>query len=134
MIIMLIILFFLNTSPVHADMTTILGPVYISKDHHSTYVKRSVLSFTAPVPGTGVIVVKNGGDSGKNHRVGSARIILNGEEVSGPEDFNKNVEELRYDITLKADNALGVEVRSCRDCEIAISVLGPGTFPERPAI
>src|SRR5574337_2033707 len=84
-------------SAVEAEMVTIYGPVYITKGEH--HHKETKLNFTAPTPGAGVIVVKNGGDSGKESRVSSAEIELNGQKVAKEKDFNKNAEVLEYNVT-----------------------------------
>ena len=133
MLILLILFFFMNINNAEADMITLLGPVYVSKNHQLPAQKKSVFNFSASNPGEGVIIVRNGGDSGKDHRVGSASIILNGLEVAGPMDFNKNVDVLQYNVTFEPENEMDVVVRSCRDCEIEISVLAENSAPERPA-
>jgi len=133
MLILLILFFFMNINNAEADMITLLGPVYVSKNHQLPAEKKSVFNFSASNPGEGVIIVRNGGDSGKDHRVGSASIILNGLEVAGPMDFNKNVDVLQYNVTFEPENEMDVVVRSCRDCEIEISVLAENSAPERPA-
>lgn len=113
-----------------AELIPIYGPVYISKtkengEHHS---KETKLSFTAPVQGKGVLVVKNGGDSGKRARVSSAEIELNGKDIAEKRDFKKNVTVLNFDVDLLATNEMEVEVKSCRECELEITVMG-----EKPA-
>ncbi|MBI5492589.1 MAG: hypothetical protein HY893_06635 [Deltaproteobacteria bacterium] len=118
-------------SVAEAEMVTIYGPVYITKGEHHN--KETKLNFTAPMPGAGVIVVKNGGDSGKESRVSSAEIELNGQDVAKEKDFNKNAEVLEYNVTLQAENELEVKVESCKKCEIEISVKGePAPPPIRP--
>lgn len=114
-----------------AEMTTIYGPVYITKakKDDSRHKDKTVLTFTAPVPGSGQIVIKNGGDGGKKSRAASAEVELNGEEVADEDDFNKNVTELTYDVTLLADNEMKVEVQSCKECEIQITVMGEKAAP-----
>lgn len=123
-------------SAAEAEMVTIYGPVYITKAEHRNHEhhnKETKLNFTAPMPGAGVIVVKNGGDSGKESRVSKAEIELNGQKVAKEKDFNKNAEVLEYNVTLQAENELDVEVESCKTCEIEISVKGePAPPPIRP--
>lgn len=119
-----------------AEMTKIYGPVYVTKsthEHHEKNERESKLKFTAPVPGNGVIVVKNGGDAGKRSRVSSARIELNGVEVAKERDFSKKAETLQFNVALQAENDLEVEVESCKTCELEITVLGeqPVALPTR---
>lgn len=113
-----------------AELIPIYGPVYIAKtkekgEHHH---KESKLSFTAPVQGKGVLVVKNGGDSGKRARVSSAEIELNGNEIAEKRDFNKKVTVLNFDVDLLSTNEMEVDIKSCRECELEITVMG-----EKPA-
>lgn len=114
----------------HAELTTIFGPVYVSKtkgDHE----KEAKLKFTAPVPGNGVLVIKNGGDSGEGARVSSAEVELNGKDIAKKRDFNKNVDLLKFDVQLLAENELEVEVKSCKECELEISIMGEAALPPR---
>ena len=118
----------------NAEMTTIYGPVYVTKskhEHHEKQESDSKLKFTAPVPGNGVIVVKNGGDTGKRSRVSSAKIELNGVEVAKERDFKKTAETLEYNVVLQAENEMEVEVESCKTCEIEVTVLGEQALPTR---
>ncbi len=125
------ILFLAAAGAAEAEMTTIYGPVYVTKakKEHGHHEDKTKLTFTAPVPGAGKIVIKNGGDGGKKSRVASAEVELNGVEVADEHDFNKNVTELTYDVTLLADNEMEVEVKSCKECELQITVMGEKAAP-----
>lgn len=133
-----------------AELQTIYGPIYVTKakaegkykeDGAETTATAAVKAeketrfpFIAPVPGAGIIVIKNGGDSGKKHRVSSAEVKLNGVEIAHESDFNKNVETLQYDVQLlQGMNELEVELKSCKECEIEITVLGEKLPPRLPA-
>lgn len=129
--------FFLVGAPVaYAGLTTIYGPVYVAKtkekgEHHR---KETKLSFSAPVPGKGVIVVKNGGDSGKKARVASAEIELNGQEIADRSDFNKTEEVFEFEVDLLAQNDMEVEVKSCKECELEIVVMGEEVIAPPPRV
>ncbi len=125
------LLFFTAAGVAQAEMTTIYGPVYFSKANKKEHGhdKDFKVTFTAPVPGSGVIVVKNGGESGKKYRVSKAEIELNGQEVARPRDFNKNSDVINYSVELLADNEMKIEVESCKACKIEVSVLG-----EKPVV
>lgn len=112
-----------------AEMSAIYGPVYITKGHG----KDVRLSFSAPVPGNGVIIIKNGVDSGKKYRVSKAEIELNGRQIARPNDFNKNLDVLQYDVSLLANNEMEVDVESCKECKIEITVLGEKPVVRLPA-
>lgn len=124
------LLFFAAAGVAQAEMTTIYGPVYFSKankekhNHGNGHDKDFKVTFQAPLPGKGIIIVKNGAESGKKYRVGKAEIELNGQEIARPKDFNKNAEVIEYSVDLLADNEMKVEVESCKACKIEVSVLG----------
>lgn len=130
------ILFLAAAGAAEAEMTTIYGPVYVTKakKEHGHHEDKTKLTFTAPVPGSGKIVIKNGGDGGKKSRAASAEVELNGVEVADESDFNKNVTELTYDVTLLADNEMEVEVKSCKECEIQITVMGEKAAEPAPVV
>lgn len=141
----------LGTGVAEAELETIYGPVYVTKakveehhrhdaeegkkhEGHDGKVERdSGFTFRAPVPGAGIIIVKNGGTFGHRGRVASAEIELNDQKVAGHKDFNKHVEILRFNVDLRTENELEVEVKSCRNCELEITVLGekPVELPPR---
>lgn len=125
------LLFFTAAGVAQAEMATIYGPVYFSKANKKEHGhdKDFKVTFTAPVPGSGVIVVRNGADAGKKYRISKVEIELNGQEVARPRDFNKNADVVNYNIELLADNEMKIEVESCKDCKIEVSVLG-----EKPVV
>lgn len=129
------LLVFAAVGAAEAEMATIYGPVYVTKSHenHGKKEHESKLKFTAPVPGNGVIMVKNGGDTGKKSRVSHAKIKLNGVKIAKEKDFSKKAESLQYDVVLLPENEMEVEVESCRRCELEVTVLGeqPVVLPTR---
>ncbi|HEY4707374.1 MAG TPA: hypothetical protein VII64_07935 [Thermodesulfobacteriota bacterium] len=118
-----------------AELVPIYGPVYVAKTKKdNTGDKEAKFLFTAPVPGSGKIVVKNGGDSGKKSRAASAEIDLNGNEIAKRKDFNKNISLIEYEVNLLSENKMEVEVKSCKGCEIEITVLGEKPAPAPPPL
>lgn len=111
-----------------AEMGAIYGPVYIVKNNHNGHEHDTKLKFQAPVAGDGIIVVKNGGDSGRKYRVSSATVELNEHTVVRHRDLNHEVDVIRRNVTLKGENELEVRVESCKECELEITVMG-----EKPA-
>jgi hypothetical protein len=121
-------------SPVAAETTNIFGPM--------TYTREAgpPQTFTAMFDRCGTaaceLIVTNGADDRKS-RVSSASILLNGEEVVGPRDFNKQVgeivrpvgpddhNELRIRISSKPGSFLTVEVR-CAASPVELFVKGNG--------
>ena len=118
-----------------AEMGTIYGPVYIVKNNHNGHEHDTKLKFQAPVPGDGVIVVKNGGDSGRKYRVSSATVELNEKTIVRHRDLNHEVDVIQRKVTLKDVNELEVRVESCKECELEITVMGekPAPAPPPPA-
>ncbi len=136
-VILLSLMFVLGVmKAAQADMTAIYGPVYITKatsegGKDKDKKKETKLTFTASVPGEGILIIKNGGDAGKKHRVSSAEIKLNGKEIVDEKDFNKNVDTLQYNVQLLSTNELEVEVKSCKECELELTVMGEQALPPR---
>lgn len=122
------------TETSQAEMSSIFGPVYVAK-HATNQDGPRVATFTyaSPFLTNGVLVVRNGGDTGYPHRVSSITLKHNGMKIGSEKDFNKNVEEMRYDLDILGDNVLEVEVRSCNTCEVEVTVLAdrpcPPTLP-----
>ncbi|MEK7679620.1 MAG: hypothetical protein AAB356_05450 [Deltaproteobacteria bacterium] len=122
----LLVIFFAFYSASYAEIGPIFGPVHIekTKKDKEDHGKEAKFTFTAPVPGNGVIVIKNGGDKGRHYRATSAKIELNDEKVASSRDFKKGNAVMSYDVLLLADNELEVKVKSCEECFIEVTVLG----------
>ena len=107
-----------------AAVGTIYGPVYLSRGDKSSHLDDTVLTFSAPVPGTGVVFIINGGDSGKKSRVSSAKVEFNSNMIAGAKDFSKKVGTISIGVDLLADNEMKVNIKSCKGCELEIYVTG----------
>jgi hypothetical protein len=70
----------------------------------------------------GTILVENGDGDG-DHRVRSAVISLNGQQVFGPSDFNPHVGHLEATVDLLETNTLEVEVRSKPGSYLTITII-----------
>ena len=62
------------------------------------------------LPGQGTLVIKNGGGDEK-HRLSSALILVNGEQILGPSDFNQQIHGKASSIRLAGNNSIIVETR-----------------------
>src|SRR5438105_1723139 len=62
-----------------------------------------------------------------NAGIASAIITLNGEEIFGPSDFNRNVTRLTKAVSLAASNVLSVELRSAPGSTLTIRIVGQDT-------
>lgn len=71
--------------------------------------------------GTFTLVVQNGQNGAG--RASSAVILLDGQLVLGPADFNPQVEVLRKAVVLRAQNTLSVEVRGQPGASLTVSVV-----------
>lgn len=125
-------MFIVSATVAEAAVGVIYGPVYISKTKKHDGDKKSKFVFTAPVAGAGVVVVRNGGDSGKKARVSSAKIELNDQDILSEQDLNKTISEVKVDVQLKDSNEMEVKVKSCNECEIAVTVYGELAAPPAP--
>ncbi|MDO9287727.1 MAG: hypothetical protein Q7T83_02925 [Thermodesulfovibrionales bacterium] len=74
--------------------------------------------------------VQNG--EGKRGRVSSAVIEINGIQVVGPNEFNKQVDLITKPVILKQQNEISIEVRSEPGTWIIVTVLGAGAPPPSP--
>lgn len=79
-------------------------------------------NFTASNISSSFTLIVQNGDSGEN-RSNSARIILNGVEVVGPDDLNPPMDSIRKSVTLVENNTITVELRSRAGSFITISIV-----------
>jgi len=78
-------------------------------------------NFTASNISSSFTLIVQNGDGGEN-RTNGGRIILNGVEVVGPNDFNQ-LDSIRKSVTLLASNTITVELRSQPGSFITISIV-----------
>jgi len=79
-------------------------------------------NFTASNISSSFTLIVQNGDGGENRSSG-ARIILNGVEVVGPNDFNHPMDSIRKSVTLLENNTMTVELRSAPGSFITISIV-----------
>jgi RHS repeat-associated protein len=70
----------------------------------------------------GKIVIKNGEDDGK-HRVTSALVHLNGEQVLGPNDFKQHIYFLEIPVSVQEDNSIRLELKSKPGAYLTFEIL-----------
>ena len=73
------------------------------------------------IPGEGRLIIKNGDEDGE-HRISSAVVLINGEKLFGPNDFNQQVYHLEVPVNLTEDNTLSVELKSIPESYLNIEV------------
>lgn len=128
----------------HAAMAPVFGPVYVEGSNCRHEGKKTGdYTFTAPVPGKGILVVKtwkspdtrdNRRKSNHDARIEGAKIELNDQRIVRSKDFKKDVQVLNLDIDLLASNELEVKFETCKKCEIEISVLGEAAPAPTPPV
>jgi RHS repeat-associated protein len=110
------------TSSLSATEVTVFGP----KQYMRTSAARDLFSDTfAAEPGQGKLIVRNGSSGGGQRvdcSVSSAQVILNGEEIFGPSDFNQQVYYLEAAVNLAASNSMSIKLGSSPDSYLTIEV------------
>jgi hypothetical protein len=104
----------------------LFGPAKFTRLSSGPTTQTASISVAADVHGPFHITVQNG-STGNSGRVSSARIALNGVQLFGPADFNKNATLLGRDVTLNPSNTLTVELASAPGTFLTISVTGKRT-------
>ena len=113
----LIFVAFVNSSP--AIEVPLLGPVqYIRSAGKPDVYTGTFYGLT----GEAKVIVHNGDENG-NHRVSSALVFLNGQQVFGPHDFNQQVSILEATVNLDSKNMISVELRSKPESLLTIHVV-----------
>ena len=82
-------------------------------------------SFSARA-GTGRLIILNGSQSGNkkiDYAVSSAHVYLNGEEIFGPQNFNKNTYYLEASVNLFTENTLSIKLASKPGSYITLQVI-----------
>ncbi len=74
-------------------------------------------------PGEGRLIVKNGDENGK-HSVSSALVLVNGQQVFGPNDFNQQIDILETPVNLAGDNSISIDLGGKPGSYLTIQVTG----------
>ncbi len=77
------------------------------------------------VAGEGSLIIHNGDENGEN-RVSSARIILNGSQIAGPNDFGHQVGLIEKPVVLNLNNTLEVRLMSAPGSFINVQIVLQG--------
>jgi hypothetical protein len=72
--------------------------------------------------GEAILMITNGTADGHN-RVSSAKIILNGVEIFGPNKFNQQVYQIEAPVNLEENNWISVELRSTPESFLTVKVV-----------
>lgn len=101
--------------------TTVFGPEFYSREKGKPQkiVKRFFVQY---MDQEFTLNVQNG--EGKWGRVSSAVIELNGVQVIGPNEFNKQVAMITKPVKLKQQNEITIELRSEPGTSIVVTILG----------
>ncbi|SDU66649.1 hypothetical protein [Desulfobacula phenolica] len=115
-----------------AEEVTIWGPNKYLRTAGSPNNYTSVFSTT---PGQGKLVVKNGtmvGSKRVRDSLSSATISVNGEQIFGPSDFNKQVYLLEALLNLAENNEFSIELASSPDSYLTIEIVKDIDLPADP--
>ncbi|MBW2604834.1 MAG: hypothetical protein JRE28_11050 [Deltaproteobacteria bacterium] len=105
-----------------ATQVTVFGPNQYVRTTGSPNVFTD--TFTA-ISGEGMLIVKNGaidGDSRITDAISSASVYINGEQIFGPSDFNKNAYLLQAPVNLTENNSITVELASSPGSYLTIEI------------
>lgn len=119
---LLLFLWFFSNG-VYANEVTMFGPERYIRTSGQLNVYAD--SFSARV-GTGRLILLNGNQSGDkriDYAISSAHVYLNGNEIFGPQDFNKNAYYLEASVNLFAENAISLELASSPDSYVTLQVI-----------
>ena len=72
--------------------------------------------------GEGTLIITNGDEDGK-HRISSAVIIVNGEQVVGSNQFNQKINDIEVPIDVIEDNTISIELRSKPGSYLSVQVV-----------
>ncbi len=87
-------------------------------------------TFTVTNPGLPYILrLYNGGQQGQYCPVSSALVIVNGQAIFTPNNFNPHVTLLEAPVVLSASNTVIVELRGKPGCGITLNINGDNTAP-----
>jgi len=67
------------------------------------------------------LVITNG-DAAGNRRASSARVVLNGSEIAGPNDFSQQAGSIERTVVPAASNTLDVTINGPKDATLSISL------------
>ncbi len=119
-VLILVLVLFGTTSSTSAGTFVVFGQDYKKT---KTGPMTSTERFTVNKPGAGYTLrVFNGGAHGLSTHVSSAVVSLNGRQILGPSDFNRNVRYLERAVRLEARNTIVVELRGSIASFLAIVI------------
>jgi len=115
------------TVPVWGQGDAVFGPRHYIRETGKPVVHQD--NFPS-APGEDLLLrVRNGGAIDKATQVSSATILLNGVQVVGPEDFNKEVEWIEKPVNLQSTNTIAVTLDSKPGSYITITIIGGTAGP-----
>lgn len=116
----------------YGEETVIFGPQQFTRGSGKPVME--TVKFSSSYTGSGFILrIQNGDDQG-NNRVSSADVLLNGQTVAKPSDFNQQVEKIERAVSLNGNNELAVELNSQPGSFITVTIYKPGGSGEEPVV
>jgi hypothetical protein len=104
----------------YSEETVIFGPQQFTRGKGNPVIETK--TFSSSFTGSGFLVkIHNGDDQGSN-RISSADVILNGNSVAKPSDFNQQVEWIERQVSLESNNELSVKLEGKPGSFITITI------------
>ncbi len=101
-----------------ADTMGVFGP---NQYERTTGSPDAFMESFIATPGSGILVIQNGEENGAG-RISSAVILVNGEQVLGPNDFNQQVFQMEVPLVLTGDNVISIELKGKSGSYLTIRV------------
>ena len=108
--------------PQYGEEVAVFGPVQYVRGSGKPVV--DTRTFSSPITGSDLTLRLINGDGDMKHRVGSGRVVLNGEEIVWPADFNKTVETIEKGVTIQETNEISVTLNGKPGSFITLTVYG----------
>ncbi len=112
---------------------TVFGPKRYTRTSGAPNVFTDTVAVQAWVVSPYLLKVENGAPDG-SHRVSSATLWVNGQEVAGPDDFSQHVSGFSRGVSLTPQTTLKVKLASAPGSYLTISLCGQGGDATSPRL
>jgi RHS repeat-associated protein len=110
-----------------AAVVTVFGPTQYVRTQSNGPADVYTDTFPA-TPGGGTLAITNGEADGTN-RVSSAEVIINGQEIFGPNDFSQGIYTLEAPVTLSESNSITIKLKKGKQGSYLTVEITQGTGP-----
>src|SRR5712664_3379115 len=113
----------------HAGTFTVFGPKNYVRGTGAPVTVTDTFSVLNPTTQYTLKAFNGGLQNSTTELVSSSVVTLNGVQVLGPSDFNKNVTEVDVPVTRQASNTISVQVRGQPNGVLTILIVGVDNEP-----